>query len=129
MLYVVTIPLALSNFSLVYFGLNHDEEGYLPWECPPSAPSLPLLQQLPANLPVLFFYSFWGYSDTIYHPISKAATAYSGGCAVCIHNEDELLKAKCRLGRSKNSSSPTYDSGYSQRKWHFADDNSTRKIH
>lgn len=127
-LYPVTIPLVPSIFSLVYFGLNHDAEGYLPWECPLSAPSSPLSQQLFSNLSVLFLISFWGYSDIIYHPLNKAAIASAGVCVVFIHHEEETRRAKCRLGRGKNNSSPTSDSGYCQRKWCFADDKGTWKI-
>lgn len=100
-LYTVITPLVLSILSWVYFGFNHDAEGYLPWECPPSVPSSPLLEQLLSNLPVLFLSSFWGHSDTIYHPINKAATANGRGCAVWIQNEDELHEAKCRLDKGK----------------------------
>lgn len=126
-LYPVTIPLVPFIFSLVYFGLNHDAEGYLPWECPLSAPSSPLPQQLFSNLPVLFLISFWGYSDTTYHLVNKAAIPNAGVCVVCVHHEEELRRAKCRLGRGKNNSSPTYDSGYCQGKWRSADGNGTWK--
>lgn len=123
----MTIPLVASIFSLVYFGSNHDAEGYLPWECPLSTPSPPLPQQLLSNPPVLFLISFWGYSDIIYHPLNKAAIANAEVCVVCIHHEEELCRAKWSLGRGKNNSSPTYDEGYCQGKWCFADDDDTWK--